>query len=174
MGDDEQRLVQSIIDTQWRLDRIPSLIAGIYALGRINHAEMFADQPEHLRVSLLETHILQTYRRDLSNLALQERRLRNHRERDIEELKSLQAERRKREEAGIKAAADLYHDFKKRQLPFATVPKRFDPAEFGFEFSMEQIEYQLALQEGRLRRVSYLEQFAKVRAAELRRERLAA
>jgi len=52
--------------------------------------------------------------------------------------------------------------------------KPFNPADFGFEFSMDQIEHQLALQEGRYRRLPYLEAFVKVRAAELRRERLAA
>jgi hypothetical protein len=42
VGDEEQTLVQSLADTQWRLLRIPSLEAGIYALGRLEFAELFA------------------------------------------------------------------------------------------------------------------------------------
>jgi|SRR5579883_727324 hypothetical protein len=166
VGDDEALLVQSLVDTQWRLRRIPALISGIYALGRLQHAEMFADQPEDLRASLLETHIFQTSRRDLNNLALQEHRLRSHLEKDIEQLKALQAERKQRERRRIFAAMSLYLDLKRQKKPF-------NPAEFGFEFSLDEIEYQLAYDEGE-RRSGYPEQYAKMRARELRKERIAA
>ena len=34
LEDEEKRLAQSLADTLWRLERIPSLEAGIYAIGR--------------------------------------------------------------------------------------------------------------------------------------------
>ena len=174
-ADDEKILVQSIVDTEWRLQRIPALVSGIYALGRLTHADLFSDQPDHLRSTLLETYIFENHRRDLNNLALQERRLRNHRENDIAELKQLQDERRKREESRIKAAAHLYHDFLKKQGIFARRGnERFRPADFGFEFSIEEIEYQCGVHEARVVSSNYPEQYAKHRASELRAQRLAA
>jgi hypothetical protein len=38
VGEAEKNLVQSLADTEWRLQRIPSLEAGIYAIDRIDQA----------------------------------------------------------------------------------------------------------------------------------------
>jgi pullulanase/glycogen debranching enzyme len=35
VGEDEQNLAQALAETEWRLQRIPALEMGIYALGRI-------------------------------------------------------------------------------------------------------------------------------------------
>ena len=45
-GDQEKRLAQSLADTLWRLERIPSLEAGIYAIGRRQLAAEFADEAD--------------------------------------------------------------------------------------------------------------------------------
>jgi hypothetical protein len=165
--DREKALVQSIADTDWRLLRIPTLESGIYALGRLEFADKFADQPEELRATLLDTYIFQNSRRDLTNLSLQEARLRRQREHDLAELKDLHQERRAQREAQLNAAARMYERFKENEDPF-------DPAAFGFEFSFEEIEQRVGLFEGRAIRCQYPEQFAKIRAKELREERLAA
>lgn len=165
--DREKALVHSIADTDWRLLRIPTLESGIYALGRIQFAQMFADQPEELRATLLDAYIYQSSRRDLNNLCLQETRLRRQREKDALELTELIRERRARREAQLTAAAHMYERFKENEDPF-------DPAEFGFEFSFEEIEERVGLFEGRRIRCNYPEQFAKIHAKELRDERLAA
>ncbi|MBV9443436.1 MAG: hypothetical protein JO217_12145, partial [Acidobacteriaceae bacterium] len=53
--DHERALVQSIADTEWRLLRIPTLEAGIYALGRIEFAAEFAsEQDPAIRAALIE------------------------------------------------------------------------------------------------------------------------
>ncbi|MGH9585249.1 MAG: hypothetical protein ACRD4O_20210, partial [Bryobacteraceae bacterium] len=137
----EQVLVQSIADTEWRLLRIPSLESAIYALGRIRFVEQFADQPEAVRPALLDAYIFQTSRRDLMNLNLQQSRLGRRREKDIAELKEIQKERVARREARLNAAAHMCERFKKNGDPF-------DPAEFGFEFSFDEIERCLGLWEG--------------------------
>src|SRR5579875_3190153 len=93
-GDDEKRLAQSLADTLWRLDRIPALEAGIYAIGRRTLAHEFADESdETVRKALIEAQVFLTYRRDLNNLSIQETRLRRQYERDEAELKRLVAER---------------------------------------------------------------------------------
>src|SRR6516162_7118264 len=53
VGDQELALVQSLADTEWRLARIPSLEMGIYALGRLEFAELFPDQEEGVRKQLI-------------------------------------------------------------------------------------------------------------------------
>ena len=69
--DEEKRLTQSLADTLWRLERIPSLEAGIYAIGRRELAAQFADEEdETVRKAMIEAQIFLTYRRDLSNLSI--------------------------------------------------------------------------------------------------------
>ena len=50
----------------------------------------------------------------------------------------------------------------------------FDPAEFGFAFSIEEIEERVGLFEGRRIGCKYPEQFARIHAAELKEDREAA
>jgi hypothetical protein len=92
-NDLEKHLTQSIADTEWRLLRIPSLEAGLYALDRM---ELAADCPDE---SVLEAVIFRTYQKDLRNLALQERRLRNQLKEDTAELRRLQQERQEAQTA---------------------------------------------------------------------------
>jgi hypothetical protein len=98
VSDRETHLVQSLADTQWRLDRIPNLETGLFALGRMRYADLFADvSDEQLRTMLLDTHILMTDAKHFKNLHLQESRLRRQYEKDRQELRQLQAERKEKE-----------------------------------------------------------------------------
>jgi hypothetical protein len=55
---------ETIADTEWRLLRIPTLEAGLYALGRTELAAECAHEPDpQLRASMLEAHIFRTYQR---------------------------------------------------------------------------------------------------------------
>ena len=53
---------------------------GIYALGRLEFAELFPGETEAVRKHLVEAKIFLAYRRDLNNLSIQEGRLRRQRE----------------------------------------------------------------------------------------------
>ena len=100
--DEEKRLTQSLVDTMWRLERIPALEAGIYAIGRRELASQFADeQDETVRKAMIEAQIFLIHRRDLNNLSIQESRLRRLFEKDEAELKRLIAERRREIAKGI-------------------------------------------------------------------------
>jgi hypothetical protein len=137
---DEKRLTQSIVDTLWRLERIPGLETGIYAIGRHELASQFAgEQDETVRRAMIEAQIFLTYRRDLNNLSIQEARLRRQHEKDEAELKRLIAERHAAAERQQQAqkmrwrkAMEHYNMAQEMDLPF-------DPAEIGFEFSTEEI-----------------------------------
>ena len=135
-GDDEATLVQSAADTEWRLLRIPSLEMGIYALGRMELAAKFEQEDAAVRAALIEAQIFLTYQKQLNNLGIQEGRLRKQREKDVADLLKCQRERKEREEKRMKQASDLYEDAQEAGQPF-------DPAEFGFEFSIQQIEQHL-------------------------------
>jgi hypothetical protein len=134
-GEEEQNLVQSLADTEWRLLRIPSLEAGIYALGRLECAELFPSEDEAVRQQLIEAKIFLSYQRQLNNLSIQENRLRRQREKDTSALRELRENRKRQTKARLDGAA--------RQYIKAVQEGRHDewePEDFGFEFSLEQVE----------------------------------
>ena len=135
--DSERALVQSLADTEWRLLRIPALEAGIYALGRLELASQFSfEENPAVRNALLDAKIFLTYGRQLNNLSLQENRLRNQRDRDLADLQQLQKERRSAQNADLLNAVKLYEEALANK-------SSFDPAAFGFEFSMDEIQHRL-------------------------------
>ncbi len=93
----ETELVQSMADTQWRLQRIPGLESAIYARGRYEFAEAHANEELSLRKALidLDTHL--KYEKQLRNLQLQESRLTRRYEKESAELRQLQQSRDQRE-----------------------------------------------------------------------------
>ncbi|HTU47183.1 MAG TPA: hypothetical protein VMF91_19125 [Bryobacteraceae bacterium] len=121
-NDEEHNLVQSLADTEWRLLRIPSLEMGIYAVGRLEFANLFEGEAVSLRSALIEAHIYLAYHRQLNNLSIQESRLRRQRDKDTAALKQLQSERHSRETA-LRAA----------------VPK--PPLGIGFDFSTREFDF---------------------------------
>ncbi len=134
-AEQEHNLVQSLADTEWRLLRIPSLEMSIYAVGRLEFADLFPNEDPSVRKHLIEAKVFLTYQRQLNNVSVQEGRLRRQREKDTATLRELQDYRKQQAKLSLDKAArqyivavheDTYHDFK--------------PAELGFEFSLEEIE----------------------------------
>ena len=136
-GEAEQTLTQSVADTEWRLLRIPSLEMGIYAVGHLEFASQFENQEPAVRKALIDAQVFLTYQRQLNNLSIQEGRLRKQREKDTADLKNLQTERRHRTNHQVALATELYTNAQRQGASF-------DPAEFGFEISMQQIHQNIA------------------------------
>jgi hypothetical protein len=134
-GDEELALVQSLADTEWRLQRIPGLEMGIYALGRLEFADLFPEEDEAVRRQLIEAKIFLHYKRDLSNLSIQESRMRRQREKDEARLNQVQSTRHQQEQARLDHAAMLYI-----QAVHEGTHAEWDPQSLGFEFSVAQIE----------------------------------
>jgi hypothetical protein len=134
--DEERNLVQCLADTEWRLLRIPALEFGIYALGLFEFADQFAKEDQAVRKQLLEAKIFLAYRKDLSNLSLQESRLRRQREKDTADLKQLQDARHGEARRLIGRAAQLCEQARREGKPFGEA----ELVQFGFEFSMEPVE----------------------------------
>jgi hypothetical protein len=108
---------------------------GIYALGRLEFAELFPDQEECVRKQLIEAKIYLAFQRQLNNLSIQEGRLRRQAEKDLAALQALQQPRIQATQARLNEAARLYINavHQNRQ-------EQFDPEALGFEFTVEQIE----------------------------------
>ena len=134
-GPEEQNLVQSLADTEWRLARIPSLEAGVYALGRLEFAELFPNEEAAVRSQLIEAKVFLAYQRQVNNLSIQENRLRRQREKDTAALKELQEERRRKTKTRLDEAARQYVEAVKEERN-----DEWEPEQFGFEFSISQIE----------------------------------
>jgi hypothetical protein len=136
-NDQEKSLVHSIADTEWRLLRIVPLEASIWAVARIKLAELYPDISDPItRQSLIDGEIQLAYRKDLSNLALQERRLRNQSAADTAKLDQLRADARKKRATDFDQGFAMYVAAKKRNHPF-------NPAFFGFVFSVEEMEHHI-------------------------------
>jgi hypothetical protein len=157
----EKHLAQSIADTEWRLLRIPTLESGYYALGRHELAGECAHEPnEQVRAVMLEALIDRTYKKDLRNLALQERRLRAQLAKFVAELTQLQEDRealqfQRRNKAMNPVGREL--GFK---APWNVVEL------FGFEFTDEFLDTRLeAYNYGGLEAVKQLDRCWKAAAA---------
>jgi hypothetical protein len=144
-NENEQALVQSIADTEWRLLRIPSLEMGIYAVGRLELASNFQEleDPQH-RAALIEAKVFLTYQRQLNNLSIQEGRLRRQREKELAALQQLQMHRRQQQERDLREAVQLYKQSQKEGWTF-------NPSDIGFEITLAQIESRIAEENFRAR-----------------------
>jgi hypothetical protein len=125
VGDCETELVQSLADTQWRLDRIPNLETGLFALGRLRCVDLFEEEKSlSVRRAMIDAHILMTEAKHFKNLHLQESRLSRRYQQDAKELKELQAQRKKEQE-----------EAQQRQIQETAPPKALAATPNGFEFT---------------------------------------
>jgi hypothetical protein len=149
-GDREKELTQFLADTQWRLNRIPVLEMGIYAMGHREFAAEFENEDPALRKSLIETKTFLTYQRQLNNLSIQESRLRRQYDKDLAELTKLQQNRATRKRSQLGTLVSLYRDAQRTGLPF-------DPQELGFEFSVGEVKayFDYCQKQGRIERGTY-------------------
>jgi hypothetical protein len=139
VGPEECALAQSIADIRWRLNRIPALEMALITIGR---DELAAQDDNFNRTDLgpvLEMQIRLAYEKDFRNLHLQEARLARRREKEMVELRALQAERKAQETEELMKAARAY-------IAARHYKKPFDFASFGFEFSKERFITFLASQ----------------------------
>jgi hypothetical protein len=137
IGDKEQALVQSIADAEWRLLRIPSLEAGIYALGRLEFSPLFDSEEEAVRAALADAKTFLVYQKQLSNLSLQEGRLRRQREADIRALKEEQAQRVAKNKERLNSIAQSYYRAR-------ILKQEFNGKEVGFEFSEKELQHEIS------------------------------
>jgi hypothetical protein len=122
----ESQLVQELIDTSWRLNRIPLLEANV--LERARNPGL----PPDVLAQKRALDILDAYRL-LNNLSIQSQRLSRQFQKALDKLREVQTERREHERSQLKDAAALLELHKHKGLPW-------EPADDGFVFSKDQVE----------------------------------
>jgi hypothetical protein len=128
---EENFLVQALADTEWRLQRIPGLESGLYALGRRELAGLHPECADpQLRENLIETEVHLKFERNLKNLNLQEARLLRMRAKDLARLLQIQAERKEAQEIAKKQTPE-------KPVPAAAAAENpsLDISGIGFDFS---------------------------------------
>jgi hypothetical protein len=108
----ESQLVGELADTSWRLNRIPLLEADLLTRADID---------------ILDAHRL------LNSLSVQSQRLSRQFQKALDQLRDIQADRRRRERRDLDDAADLFKLHKHKGIPW-------EPADHGFVFSKDQVE----------------------------------
>ena len=134
VGEEEHRLVQSLLDSTWRMNRTVGMESAILLKGKIEFENHFEDRTPAERESLILAEIYLKYEKSLRNLHIQEGRLRRCREKDQAELTRLQT-LRKREEHSASEASQITHSPSRvsaNGFDFSTSPtvlrKRYLPA----------------------------------------------
>jgi hypothetical protein len=94
---DERTLVQSLIDTAWRLERVMNLEFAIYTKGSLEFADEFNHLDPAARNQMIQVETFLKYEKSIRNLNTQEARLQRKLVKDTLELQRLQAERLQQE-----------------------------------------------------------------------------
>jgi len=118
----ETQLVQELIDTSWRLNRIPLLEADLLARAANPPTEQAA-----IDFDIVDAHRL------IAGINLQGTRLSRQFQKALDKLRQIQAERQDRERRDLKDAAALLELYKHKQQPW-------EPADHGFVFTKQQVE----------------------------------
>ena len=122
----ESQLVQELIDTSWRLNRIPALEA--YALTRA-----FNLPPDFHIDPATEFDILEDAHRALSILSFHSGRLSRQFQKALAQLREIQKERAERERISLQEAAALLELHKRKGISW-------QPSDDGFVFSLDRVE----------------------------------
>jgi hypothetical protein len=118
----ETQLVQELVDTSWRLNRIPLLEADVLTRAAHPPTEQAA-----IDFDIVDAHRL------ISNLSIQSQRLSRQFQKALDQLRDIQAVRRERERRDLRDAAALLELHKHKGIPW-------EPADHGFVFSKDQVE----------------------------------
>ncbi len=136
----ERELVQSLADTQWRLQRIPGLEMAIYALGRAE-SQTHCDEHSSVDAHLIELGTFLKYEKQLRNLQTQEGRLQRRYAKERAELRVLQTERKKSapevEQPQLKAGFEFS---KAVTAPSNPPTNQLSTAPIGVEYSTARVE----------------------------------
>jgi hypothetical protein len=135
-GTHETQLVQSIIDARWRMNQIAAMESAIYALGHRQHAEEFKNETPAMAAALSRAATFTKNQKELDRLHRYESRLHRQATKDQLSLTELQTARKALELQQWKDACALFKQFKDDRKPW-------NPSDFGFVWSLEEIKQRL-------------------------------
>ena len=134
----ESQLVQELIDTSWRLNRIPRLEAEVFA-----RAAAPVPPDQEVTFDIIDAHRL------IANLGIQSQRLSRQFQKTLATLRDIQAGRTERERRDLQDAAALLELHKHKGIPW-------QPSDHGFVFSKDHIE-RFAERAARLNQARHIE-----------------
>ena len=129
----EEELVQSIADTKWRLNRVPALEAALSSLGYTEQADQIDTALPEVHTTLTTARAYRDHHRVFVNLGIQEHRLARRFQSDVNQLRQIQAERRREEESTLNRAAKMMEKHENEQ------DTPYDPTVDGFVFTTPEI-----------------------------------
>jgi hypothetical protein len=133
VGASEEQLTRGIIDGYWRINQIHSTESAIYAMGHRQYVGQFSDETPETAAAMARAMTFENKRKELDRLHRYESRLQRQIAKDLAAIHELQAARLAYEKRQQEQAIRLYLNFKKQG-------KDWNPAEFGFDWSIEEIE----------------------------------
>jgi hypothetical protein len=129
----ERRCAQTIIDTQWRLNRVRALEDGMLALGHYGpESEIDPGHPE-IHAALTAAAVFREHSQAFVNLSMHEQRLYRILTAASKALEDMKATRIAARQAALGAAREQHNLNKMLGLPY-------EPATAGFVFKPEEIE----------------------------------
>jgi hypothetical protein len=132
-GATETQLIQSMIDSSWRINRAAAVETNLFSLGITEMEDRIpAGQPD-ADSALAMAMAFREHSRAFAQISIYSQRLARQFERALEQLRALQEERRTHENRQLFDAATLFKVHKEDGLPY-------NPAEDGFVFSNEDIQ----------------------------------
>jgi hypothetical protein len=123
----ETQLTHELANTAWRLNRIPLLEAELLTRAINPPIEQAADFNQSMVFDIVDAH------RALATLGLHGQRLSRQFQKTLDQLRTIQVERREREQRDLADAAALLELHKHKEIPW-------EPADDGFVFSKQEVE----------------------------------
>ena len=165
--DQENRLTEVIGTTEWRLRRIPGLESGIYAVGLLEHDNLFLDEADPVkRDRNVQSKLYLIYEKQFKNLSLQERRLRSQHKADTIELRQLQQDRIEKAKQAEQALKEEREAIVQRANKISAncykLNKTFCPADFGFDFTYAEYAHYWKVQDAQYELTEEVLDFHKV------------
>lgn len=160
----ESQLVQTLIDTQWRLNSARAREHAMSALGQFGPESDIDTGNPQIDAALIAARMLLERSHELDNLSKHEQRQTHILHSTLKLLRELQAARQERERIDLFFAVDNFMLHKMKEIPY-------HPAEDGFVLTARQIEDSISREQrrqeaGLAKRVSYdIVQFRKALAA---------
>jgi hypothetical protein len=131
-GANEEYLVESLIDSRWRIAKISKIESNLYALGEIDYAEQFSQHPAEKAADLCHAYTFSQKQKEFEKLNRYQSRLQRQAAADLQKLEELQSLRKAQELKDFQDAAALH-------VQSLTTNEPFDPSEFGFVWTTDQL-----------------------------------
>ena len=138
----ETQLVQSLIDTSWRMNRAATVETNLFSLGIIEMEDRLRANHPEAEAALAMAMAFREHMRAFANISINSQRLARQFERTLAQLRQIQADRRAAEERQLNQAAKILKMHKDENLPY-------QPTDDGFVFSNDEIETFLHREERR-------------------------